>query len=165
VITLGPATSPAPEPVSPAASVAAHEVTTPREVDAVLSKTAPPSTGGGTGTQRILGSLAGGIGVAGLAVGGVFGLITLSEKSQQQDDCGSPCSSTAHARAVDDHSTGMTSSTISTVGFITGGALVVGGALLFFTANHAPEQTATKRVVVVPSVGSARGGLLFEGEF
>ena len=117
------------------------------------------------GTQKILGLAAGGVGVAGLVVGGVFGAMTLSEKSQQQSACGSgTCSPAGHAQALNDHSTGMTDSTISTIGFIAGGAFVVGGAVLFFTAHPSSQQPATG-LLVAPSVGPGGGGVLLQGTF
>lgn len=117
------------------------------------------------GTQKLLGLVAGGVGVAGLAVGGVFGAMTLSEKSQQQSACGSPCSAASHTQAVNDHSTGMTDGTISTIGFIAGGTLLVGGAVLFFTAHPSSQQPSTTGVLLAPSVGPGGGGVLLTGEF
>jgi hypothetical protein len=150
-IVLGPVAGPAPVP---APAPPAPGPTEP----------APGSPAGGMGTQRILGLTAGGVAVAGLVVGGVFGLMTLSEKSQQQSVCGGPCSAASHAQALSDHSSGMTDSTISTVGFIAGGALLVGGAVLFFTASPAPQQPATG-VRFTPGVGPGGGGVLLTGVF
>jgi hypothetical protein len=151
-IVLGPAPVPVPEP--PPALPASPPA----------SDLAPPGSGGGMGTQKLLGLVAGGVGVAGLAVGGVFGAMTLSEKSQQQSACGSPCSPASHTQAVNDHSTGMTDGTIATVGFIAGGAFLVGGAVLFFTAHPTTQQPATG-TLLVPSVGPGGGGVLLRGEF
>jgi hypothetical protein len=152
-IVLGPAAAPVPAPTPP-----------PAATSLPVTEPATTSGGGGMGTQKILGLAAGGVGVAGLVVGGVFGAMTLSEKSQQQSACGSPCSSASHAQAVNDHSTGMTDSTISTIGFIAGGALVVGGAALFFTAHPSSQQPATG-VLFTPSVGPGGGGMLLQGTF
>jgi hypothetical protein len=123
----------------------------------------PPASAAGMGTQKVVGLAIGGAGVAGLALGGVFGLLTLSAKNQQISECGGPCSASSHAQAVTDHSTGMTDGVISTVGFIAGGALLVGGALLFFTAHPSSERAAA-RIVVAPSVGLDGGGVLVRGE-
>jgi hypothetical protein len=151
-IVLGPAPAAVPAPPPVATSLPVTEPAT-------------TSGGGGMGTQKILGLAAGGVGVAGLVVGGVFGAMTLSEKSQQQSACGSgTCSPAGHAQALNDHSSGMTDSTISTIGFIAGGALVVGGAVLFFTAHPSSQQPATG-VLVAPSVGPGGGGVLLQGTF
>ncbi|HEY3818280.1 MAG TPA: hypothetical protein VGL81_13970 [Polyangiaceae bacterium] len=115
------------------------------------------------GTQKILGLAAGGVGVAGLVVGGVFGMLTLSKKSQQQSDCGSACSPASHTQAVNDHSVGMTDATISTVGFIAAGALLVGGAVLFLTAH--PSSQPITGWLVAPSAGPGGGGVWLRREF
>jgi hypothetical protein len=119
------------------------------------------------GTQKILGLVAGSAGVAGIVVGGVFGAMTLSEASQQKSACASatPMACPNPAQAASDHSAGETDRTVSTVGFIAGGALLVGGAVLFFTARHSSEPRAATRLIVVPRVGPNGGGMLLRGEF
>jgi hypothetical protein len=166
-IGAAPASTPALVPMTAPSPTPVREASAPAGAAAVSPGIEPASTGGGIGTQRILGLVAGGVGVAGIAVGSVFGLMTLSQKSQQQSVCGSStsCTSSGHAQALDDHSTGMTDSTISTVGFIAGGALLVGGVLLFFTAVHGPDAQAATGVLVVPSVAPGGGGALVRGEF
>ncbi len=166
-IAIGAATQSTPASVPPQAPSPAPVPEASGPTSAASSATEPASTGGAMRTQKILGLAAGGVGVAGLAVGGVFGLMTLSQKSQQQSACGSPasCTSSGHAQALDDHSTGMTDSTISTIGFIAGGALLVGGALLFSTAGHASDAPAATGMLFVPSVGPGGGGMLLRGEF
>lgn len=153
-IVLAPTPAPTPAPQAPA-------------------QNAPPSippAGGevssrGMGTQKILGLVAGGAGVAGIAVGSVFGVMTLSEASQQRTDCASATSCPRPSQAASDHSTGATDRTISTVGFVAGGALVVGGAVLFFTARHASESPAAARILLVPGLGPGGGGMFLRGEF
>jgi hypothetical protein len=151
-VVAGPATPVATPPAGLPATPSAPE-------------SASTSDGGGLGTGRLLGLIAGGVGVAGLAVGGIFGALTLSEKSQQESACGSPCSSSSHTQALGDHSTGMTDATISTVGFIAGGALVVGGAVLFFTARPSSPSQPTTGVLVLPGVAPGGGGVMLRGEF
>jgi hypothetical protein len=127
--------------------------------------TTPADGGGGMGTYKILGLAAGGVGVAGLAVGTVFGLLAFSEKSQQESACGSSasCAGSAYSTAAGDRSAGLTDSTIATVGFIAGGALLVGGAILFLTApSSAPRATG---MTLVPSLGPGGGGLVLGRSF
>jgi hypothetical protein len=119
----------------------------------------------GMGTQKILGLVAGGAGVAGVAVGSIFGVMTLSEASQQRADCASPTNCLRPSQAASDHSTGATDRTISTVGFIAGGAMLVGGAVLFFTARHASEPSAAARMLLVPGISPGGGGMFLRGEF
>jgi hypothetical protein len=120
------------------------------------------SNGGGMGTQRILGLVAGGVGLAGIAVGGVFGAMTLSKKSQQEAACGASCSPSGHAQALSDHSAGITDSAIATVGFIAGGALLVGGVVMFVTSPSSPRPA---EIGILPSVGPGGGGILVRGSF
>jgi hypothetical protein len=124
---------------------------------------APPAAG--LGSQKILGLGAGGLGVVGLAVGSVFGVLTLSAVSQQKTDCASASSCASHSAALSDHSSASTDAAISTTAFIAGGALLAGGAALFFMAR-APRETGTAAgVTVAPSLAPGSGGLLVRGTF
>jgi hypothetical protein len=164
VLAIGAATAAARASVPPVTPPAKRDVPAPAAA-AGPSETESSSTIGGMGPQKIVGLVGMGAGAAGLAVGGVFGMLTLSEKSQQQTDCASSTSCTNRRVALGDHATGMDDSTISTVGFIAGGALLLGGAVLFFTAGHAPEERPFTGLLVVPSAGPAGGGLSLRGEF
>jgi hypothetical protein len=123
--------------------------------------------GGGMGTPRVLGLVAAGLGVAGIAVGSVFGTQAISAKNQQVSDCGNPatCTTTGHARAVDDHSTAVTDGTISEIGFIAGGALLVGGAVLFLVGGSSARPAPGIGMTFTPSVAPGGGGMLVRGEF
>jgi hypothetical protein len=158
-ILRGPSPEPAP-PVAPRPSLDANPPVAAQADTA--SATGPAPATGGIGAQKILGLVVSGVGVAGVAVGSLFGLMTLSQKSQQETACPSAtaCSPGGHALAVGDHSTGMTDSTISTVGFIAGGALLTTGAVLFFTSSPSPERSPSSRILVIPSAGP-RGGAVF----
>jgi hypothetical protein len=114
---------------------------------------APSDAGtGGIGTRRLLAFSAGGLGVAGVAVGTVFGILSTSAASRQSNDCASATSCMNHARALSDHSTAATDGTISTALLIAGGALLAGGVTLFFTGRSASEPPPTG-LVVTPSAG------------
>jgi hypothetical protein len=118
------------------------------------------------GTQKVLGLVAGGLGVAGIAVGGVFGMMTISQKNQEVSDCpnAATCSASSYSQASSARSSALSDGTISTVGFIAGGALLVGGLALFFTAHSTPQQGGAG-LLVVPSVGPGSGGMVLRGEF
>jgi len=121
--------------------------------------------GGGMGTQRVLGLVSGGVGVAGVAVGAVFGLMMLSAKSDQEKACGVTCPSTAaQSQAASDHSSAQTDGAVSTAGFIAGGALLVGGVVAFLTAPRS-DRAAGSALRVAPSVGPGAGGVILRGEF
>lgn len=117
------------------------------------------------GTQRLLGIAAAGVGVVGVVLGGVFGLMAISEKNQQVSDCPNSNKCVERQQAFNDHSTGLTDSTVSTVGFVAGGALLAGGAALFFTGGHGSERPAPGGVMVLPSAGREGGGIAVRGEF
>jgi hypothetical protein len=129
------------------------------------SSSSPGESRGGMGTQRILGLVAGGVGVVGVALGAVFGAMTLSEASQQQKDCASAANCLNYPQASSEHSSGATDRTISTIGFIAGGALIAGGAALFFTAGHPSEAPASTGLQLVPDVGPGSAGMLLKGAF
>ncbi len=129
------------------------------------SSSPPTESRGGIGTQKTLGLVAGGVGVVGVVLGAVFGAMTLSEASQQQKDCASATNCLHYSQASSEHSAGATDRTISTVGFIAGGALIAGGAALFFTAGHPSEVPASTGLQLVPGVGPGSAGILLKGAF
>jgi hypothetical protein len=137
---------------------------TPQPAEGGTSSPASESSSG-MGTQKMLGLVAGGVGLAGIAMGTVFGVLTLSEASQQRTDCASATNCARYSQAASDHSTGVTDRTISTVGFVAGGALLAGGAVLFFTAGHPSEVPAATAWTIIPGVGPGGGGLLLKGDF
>jgi hypothetical protein len=128
---------------------------------------APANDAGGPGARKVVGLSVGGAGVVALGVGAAFGFMAISKKNQQTTDCpdAATCTTDGHSRALDDHSSGMTDSTLSTVGFIAGGALLVGGAILFFTGGHGAGAAESSAFQVAPSVGPGSGGMLVRGAF
>ncbi len=107
--------------------------------------------GGGGSSQKTIGLVVGGVGIAGLAVGSVFGLMASSKWSQAQKDNLESEKNSADSLA-----------TISTVAFIAGGVLVAGGAILWLTA---PSGSSATTVGLVPSVAPGGGGALLRGTF
>ncbi|MEO7111379.1 MAG: hypothetical protein ABI183_13155, partial [Polyangiaceae bacterium] len=83
-------------------------------------------------TQRIVGIAVAGVGVVGVAVGAVFGLVATGEKSDAEKSCNADLSR-CNSAGEDAMSSAHSSATISTIGFIAGGALVVGGVVLYLT--------------------------------
>lgn len=82
--------------------------------------------------QRTLGWVAGGGGVAGLAVGTVFGLHALSLKSERDAHCSS--GNLCDQEGVDKDGEARSAATISTIGFVAGGVLAATGVVLILTA-------------------------------
>lgn len=100
---------------------------------------AEPSTGS---TQRTIGLVVAGAGVAGLVAGGVFGLIA----SGTNDDALAHCTKTDVTRC-DREGLALTEDAkqqalLSTIFFAAGGAALIGGGVLFFTA---PSSSSTSR--------------------
>jgi hypothetical protein len=118
----------------------------------------PPSKG--LGSQKILGLTVGGLGIAGLAVGSVFGLLTFSATSAQKNACNSPTDCPNPGQAASDHSSATTDGAASTVAFIAGGALLVTGAALFLTARHGDVTVSAQ-----PMVGRDGAWLSLRGDF
>ena len=114
-----------------------------------------PSTPGSG--QRIAGLVVGGVGVAGIVVGSVFGIMAKSS----WDDAKSLCHNfptNCYGNFSSDKSTADGQATVSTVAFIAGGALIAGGVILYLTA---PRAT----VAVAPSVGLGSAGLNLRGSW
>jgi hypothetical protein len=127
-----------------------------------------PPPGGGWTTTRTLGVVAGGVGIAGLGVGLVFGVLAASAWNSAQSECdgSTPATCPNRAGAVSDHNTTLTDAKISTVGFIAGGALVASGVTLFILGASRPDpsQPATS-LVVNPVISPSFAGLSFGGAF
>jgi hypothetical protein len=101
---------------------------------------------------RTVGWAAGAIGLVGLAVGAVFGLMAVSDKSDAH--CvGGECDAEPLASA-------RRHATVSTIGFVAGGALLAGGTALVLFAPRADSRRATS-VRLAPSLGA--GAVHLEG--
>jgi hypothetical protein len=117
------------------------------------------------GGQKVAGLVVGGVGVVGLGLGIAFGLMTFSDASQQKSDCTSATSCSDYGQASTAHSAGQRDAMISTVSFIAGGALLVGGAIVFLVAPHAREQSPAAALAVSPGVAPGGAGLWLNGAF
>lgn len=134
------------------------------KTDAAKEATAPvpqsdPSRGR---AQRVAGGALLGAGGVGLALGTIFGIRALAI-GDQADRCtlGSRGTGCPQA-AVDDQSAARSSGTVSTIGFLVGGVLAAGGAILYFTA---PTSTQTRGVLRAPRVALGGLSLSVSGEF
>jgi hypothetical protein len=115
------------------------------------------STGSGSSTQRTLAIGAGVVGVAGLAVGTIFGLKAQSSWKDADGACATHvnCSQTA----IDAGNDANSQATLSTVAFAVGILGIAGGAVLWFTA---PKSTDGETKV---SIGVSPTGVLLRGGF
>ncbi len=133
------------------------------------------ATGGGTGeagtpagaaapgwcTQRIAGAAVGGVGVAGVAVGAIFGALALSEDTQSF--CSPTDTSTCTPAGASARSDAHTFAHVSTAGFVAGGVLLAGGVVLLATAPRAKAATAVGMVRVGPVWGPGVRGVALGG--
>jgi serine/threonine-protein kinase len=114
----------------------------------------PPSTGSPIG---YVGIALGGVGLAGIGVGTFFGVTAINKKSQA--DCpGNVCTGPSGQPATLHDA--VAAGNVSTVFFIAGAALVVGGATLWLVAPRAGRATA---VAALPTGASHTGGLAVAG--
>jgi hypothetical protein len=124
----------------------------------------PTPTPTSPSTQKTIGLIGAGVGIAGIVVGGLFGALTFSYVGKQQTDCASLDTCPNRAQALFDHSNAATDAILSTAGFIAGGALLAGGTILFFTSPSASAPHST-RLEVLPSMGPDGAGVSVRGVF
>ena len=117
----------------------------------VTAKHATAAARGGTPAIEYVGYAVAGTGVIGLGVGAIFGLRAVAKKDEAnciENVCDGPALAEANSAAK-----------ISTIGFVAGGALVTGGALLvLFGPKSSPVQARL-------DVGPASASLDLSGRF
>lgn len=98
-----------------------------------------------------------GVGVIGVGVGSVFGIVALGKASDVKDACsGTRCPPSSK----DDVDSGRSAATISTVGFVVGGAGLVAAAIGYFALS---KPSAASGRTVTPFLTSS--GLGLDGRF
>lgn len=161
VIVLGgsapAAPQPAPEP--PPASTPTVTPLPPAAVEASPSTPSPPAaekpaTSGNP--WRTVGWVIGGVGIAGIGVGTIFGLEALSTKS-------SHCDANGMCTPAGTASNAYQQATISTVGFIAGGVLLGGLGLVLLAPGG--ERSSTASVAIGPLAGPSTAGAYLSGRW
>ena len=109
--------------------------------------------------QRAIGLVVAGVGVVGVAVGAAFGVQALSKDEEADTFCRKDDATLCSAEGVSLGDQAHTAALLSTIGFGAGAALIVGGAVLYFTAPSA------RRVGVGTAVSPAGGRLVLGGAF
>lgn len=135
----------------------------PAEAPPPAADAPAPDEGNGMSRQTV-GRITGGLGIAGVAglgLGGVFGMLAISARDQQTSDCASAAKCVNHTSSLNDHSTSLSDGTISTAAFIVGGAFIAGAVGFYLLETHPSASGATTGVLVVPGPG----GVLLKGEF
>ncbi len=136
----------------------------PVEATPTPAADAPPMDQGHGMSRETVGRITGGLGIAGVAglgLGGVFGMLAISARNQQTSDCASAARCDNHASSLNDHSTSLSDGTISTVAFIAGGVLVAGAVGFYLLETHPSPSGAATGLLLVPGPG----GVLLKGEF
>jgi hypothetical protein len=133
----------------------------PETVDmngASASTTEPPHEETPTGnTQRGIGIAVAGVGVASLVVGGVFGMLAKSKNDEALDPKNCPTSTQCNASGIRLTDSARSRALVSTILVAVGGAAVLGGGILFFTAPRQKSGVASLRIAPSWSPGSVGG--------
>jgi hypothetical protein len=121
-------------------------------------------------SQKTIGFLVGGVGLAGLAVGGVTGLLAIGKNSDSKSACPND-GACNNQEAIDANDGAKTFGTVSTIGFIAGGACLAAGAILIFTAPSSSARSGsikpapTRGVSVLPATDGRSAGMSLMGVF
>ena len=138
------------------AAVSIPALTPASEESAPSSSAVSDVSTNGASSQKTLGAIAAGLGIAGLGVGGYFGL----SASSTWDEAKAECTDYPYGCGTSGKSLGedaRTQATLSTVGFGVGLAFLTAGAVLWFSADSgSPEAT---------SFGFGPGGAAVKGAF
>lgn len=120
---------------------------------------AAPSSSGSP--LRTAGWITGGVGVAGLVVGTVFGL----QASSKQDDANCPGNVCKDETSATTLRSANDAATISTIAFVAGGVLTVGGVTLWLLGSSSSTRTASVRLSPLVPTSSSPAGLAATGTF
>ncbi|WP_437878963.1 hypothetical protein [Sorangium sp. So ce513] len=145
-----PATALSPAPPQPAAQA--------------RPEAAPPgATGAGGNPMRTLGFVAGGVGLAGIGVGAVFGILTM----QRAGDVEAGCSGNfGCSRAdVEANESALTTAMVSNIAIGAGLACVGAGVAMVLMSGPSEKAAAAERVWIAPSVASDGGRVTLGGRW
>ncbi len=137
-------------------TVVVREGETSRRIDAPV---AAPSRPGRADLHHPLGVAVGSVGLAGLALGGMFAALA---KSTDAHALSGECGGDPHACSAAGARDGVTAqgqARVATIALIGGGTLLGAGAVIYLTA---PGE---RRLSLGPAVGAGRAGLTLKGDF
>jgi hypothetical protein len=115
--------------------------------------------------QRLTGIVLSGVGLAGVALGAVFGALTINDWSHSKSECPSTENCPNRGPAIADRQSALRAATVSDVGFIAGGVVVAAGIAVWLTAPSGTEDAAAVAVRVGLSFGPGGAGLALTGGF
>jgi hypothetical protein len=140
-----------------AEDVAAAPSSAPSALPTQAPTSPPPAAASPGSTQRTIGLVVAGVGVAGLVVGTVFGLSAKSKNDGATAHCGGDVCDATGIASLDD---ARRAATFSTIGFAAGGAALAGGLVLYLLAPRGPSTTG---LTVTPGLTASGGELLLGG--
>lgn len=148
------ARAPGKQPWAKAVQVGADGASAEVQIPRLRELTVEPRPSSGSGkTQRALAWVSGGLGVAGVSTGIVFGLLSASSWADAKAGCADyPFACTPEALRQEESA--RTQATVANVAAITGGVGLALGALLFLTSSSGSEGV---ELVVGPTRVMARG--------
>lgn len=114
--------------------------------------------------RRTWGYVVGGVGLATMGAGGVFGVWALSQASDARNDASLCPNERCTPRGDEKVEQAKTSAMISNLGLGAGAALVVVGTVLLLTSKQ-KSQEQVSALVVEPNFGPRAGGLSLRGSF
>ncbi|WP_437289339.1 hypothetical protein [Sorangium sp. So ce406] len=118
--------------------------------------------------QKTVGLVLGGVSLAGIAVGAVFGVDTLLKvgDARSQHGCTDDDPPRCDAEGIKLHQAANTTANISNVAFAAGGAALIAGLVVFLTApSSEAAPKAALEVRLQPAVGAGTAGMSLRGSF
>jgi hypothetical protein len=121
----------------------------------------------GWSTQRTVGIAVGAAGIVGIVVGSVFGAKAMSADEGSHAHCVAPEYTRCDPQGKQLGNDAFSAATASTVGFLLGGAGIVGGVVTFLTAPSGAPKSASGawRFDARPLVDAQVGGLVVSGSW
>lgn len=127
---------------------------------------APEPASAGLSAPRIAALVTGGVGLVSLAVGAGFGLRAGSQWRSAREQCLDPDAGTGCSTAgIAGGKEASSSATVSTIGFVVGGAALLTGGILWFRFAPPRPTSPASSFVLGPSFGPGAGGARLEGSF
>jgi len=166
-IVFGPSSEPGPGPAR-----AEAPSPPPAGADAAQAASAGPRSfasegaGNGLGAGKVSGLVVATLGVGSAVAGAVYGLLAQSAWDRSTSECNAAsCPGSIRPQAESDRHAAVTNGTVSTIGFVAGGALLTAGITIFLASPSSPPTAQSGGLRVMPTLGREAAGLRLQGEF
>lgn len=114
-------------------------------------------------TPRVLGAVAGGVAITAFGMAGIFSARALSKDAEADEHCdGTRC---RDLEGVELSKSARSAADVSSVMVGVGGAALITGVILFFTASSPAPARASLAPRFTPIVGAGAGGVRIGGQF